>query len=495
MNELRETQPGVLTQDDLRVRLQRTALTFCSDGQDPFVPYAVRLIADFCGLRLEAHDSQSQFADLHLYYGNDSQRPCRLRIPEVYSYGLRSVPRVPSQNDFHAAQIPGIPFPFDIIRALRFWLTDEGNSAVPQAGFDVHDRLLASYSAQEALGVREIPIVNSYLLLLRVWLEARCSCKTRRLLPPGKKCAIVLSHDVDNPINPTDLSHRLWLSHMAARKLKPRRAAAYLRDGALAVRDRLSGRKDRYDLFRDIMQAEHRHDFRSTFFFASVSRLEGHPLDVTYDIGAPRFRRITRELISRGWDIGLHISYDARESWTRIAAEKKKLESLVERPVQGSRHHYWHMERPFWRTLVFHERAGLLYDTSIAFNEAPGYRLGIAYPFRPWNPYVQREVATLQICTVLMDGGYFYVPKQIVQGAIKQFQFLLDELKKYEGIAAIDWHEHTAYPGSALFREWGKAYLAIIDLLAADPAVEVCSYAQVLSLLHRHSHTSSEALS
>lgn len=458
-------------------------LRFATDSRDPFVLYSAHLLADFCGMSLVQSPPGSEGVDL--YHGDDRERRCQIRVPMLPSYQLSTIPRVPSECDFIAAKNLDAPFPFDFFQALQFWLADAANAGT--SNFDIHGRLIASRSAQEALHLREIPIVNHYLLLMRWWLRVRCNLATRSFLPDGKRCVLVLSHDVDNPIDPDNVSHRLWFSAKAARAHNRRDAFNCLRDGAHAFVRKMGGCNDRFDLFQEILRAEDHYGFRSSFFFSPVTYLEGHRLDVVYDVATPRFRQVMKDLIAGKWEVGLHISYNAYRVNTQIATERTRLEQIAGCRVRGSRHHYWHMGNPFWNTLEQHERAGLVYDSSIAFNDAPGYRLGIAYPFHPWNPLSQRAVTTLQIPTVFMDGSYFYNPEQTAEDALARIVTLLNHLKESEGVAAIDWHEHTAFSGAAAYREWGKAYLLLLGYLATDRSVAVCSFSQLLELMDRRS--------
>ena len=199
-----------------------------------------------------------------------------------------------------------------------------------------------------------------------------------------------------------------------------------------------------------------------------------------YEASAPRFSPVFRDLGARGFDVGLHISYGVLDDSRRLGAEKSLLERLVARPVLGSRHHFWHMTRPFWPTLEAHAEAGLAYDSSIAFNESPGFRLGIGLPFRPWNPLTEREIGTLQIPTVFMDGAFFYHPGATVASTLERVSAIVDTLKSYEAVAALDWHDYTSHPAtSRAFRPWGEAYLEILDLLAADPEVAIETFPEI----------------
>jgi hypothetical protein len=81
-----------------------------------------------------------------------------------------------------------------------------------------------------------------------------------------------------------------------------------------------------------------------------------------------------------------------------------------------------------------------------------------------------------------MDGALLYDPRATVEAALARIEQLVAALKRFEGVAALDWHEETSYPGSRRFRRWGECYLAVLDLLASDPEVAVITFDEALAL-------------
>jgi hypothetical protein len=444
----------------------------------PFVAYAIHLISDFCGIGLTLLNKTGSLPDI--YYGNDKDQPCKLRVPMVRYYDLHNVPGPSACTLAGGATCDDEVFPFDLFAAMRFWLADEGNVQSPESAFDVHGRLKAENSVQSQLNVLEMPVVNAYLLLFREWLKAKLRVVCQSRLPAGKKCAVVLSHDVDNPIDPGYPFHHLRLAHLALRKKKLGTSLRFVGNAILRGGYGLMYPAEKRWLFTDITKAEERYGFRSTFFFASKSKAEGHKLDVAYDVNTARFCQLFRQLASGDWEIGLHLSYRAGESSQVMTAERERLERLVKSEIKGARHHYWHLPRPFWDTLDRHAESGIKYDSSLSFNSAPGFRLGIAYPFRPWSPKRETSIKTLQIPTFLMDGALFEYGRQKNDAALDRVLSLLNNLKKYEGVAALDWHEYTSFPGSSKFRDWGQTYLNILEMLNADAEIAVYTGAEVL---------------
>ena len=420
-------------------------------------------------MRFEAIDPVARARHVDVYYGNDPRRSCALRIPRVEAYDVDSIP-VPPEPDEVPSPEPGAPFPYDLFAALRFWLTDEGHATLPEDAFDVHDRLMAARSAQARHGLLERPVVNAILLHLGVWLAEHVGATPVSPLPDGKRAMVLLSHDVDDPLDPSPLRIMRWVA-LAVRRGDLRTARGYTRSALKLLR--LPG--GRHWLFREVLEEETRRGLRSTFFFATTPRMArgASLLDVDYDLRAPRFRGVFEAIAGAGAEVGLHISYNARESHERIAAERAELEEISGVKVAGSRHHYWHMSKPFWRTLADHGRAGLRYDASIAFNEVPGYRLGIAFPFHPFDPTTRAPVSTLQLPAFVMDATLFRGDPTASASPVERAAALLDTLKRHRGVAAIDWHVRTSYPASPVYPGWGETYLAILDLLADDSEIEV----------------------
>jgi hypothetical protein len=454
----------------------RQTLTFSTDSDDPFVTYAIGLAGEVAGVAFASSDDGAP----DVYYGSDDRRPARMRILRVTPYSTATVPGPPGDAEYEAALRPDEPFPFDLVAALRFWLTDQGNADLPPDAYDEHDRLRPECSAQEMRGVREVPIANAYLLLFRHWLGSRLGAV---VTPHRRGCTVVLSHDVDSAVDPIDPRNGLGAAARGVRDgvslgRAARGAAATIARAALAW---TTDPRGRHALFDALADAEESRGLRSTFFFAATSRFApgGSRRDVAYDVGRPPVRDACRRLAERGVEIGLHTGYEARADARRIAAEAARLAEVAGVPVVGSRHHYWHLSRPMWGSLEAHGAAGLLFDSSVSFEDAPGYRLGVALPFRPWSPELGRPVRTLQVPALLMDSMLLLRPGMTAEAAVAEAARLLDVLKDHEGVAAIDWHEYTSLPASRSYREWGETYLGLLDLIAGDGDIRVASFAEL----------------
>lgn len=460
-----------------------TALTFRSDAASAQLELHRKLLARFLGVRIESPQSD---AAPDIYHGNDTSLACRVRIPIVIG-GYSDAP--PGLPDATRAIEVNAPFPFDLFAALSFWLTDAGNAAAAKSAFDRHGRLCVEASIQQRLNVVDTPIVNAYLTHFKEALERR-GLPTPGCFARGKRALILLSHDVDDPIDP-NLAHTMrcfanglgWSARFAKERAW-RSSVSFVRSTLRQTGKRIRQRGARRWLFSNVLREEAARGLRSTFFFAARSTYSqgASCFDVNYDVESDAFAPVMREIRDAGAEVGLHISYNAWRHADAIAAERQTLERVSDGRVIGSRHHFWHMAQPFWDTLNNHGLAGLHYDASTAFNEIPGFRLGAAFPFYPWNPQIDAPIATLQLPTVAMDSALFGQAHREVDATVRRMSELIEILKRYQGVASIDWHVRTSYPGSNEYAGMGQSYLEILDLLAADPELEVarCEDAQRL---------------
>lgn len=412
-------------------------LSFATDHPSAFLTHALEWVRGFTGVGLEP----TTRPDPDVYHGADVARRCRVRVPLEGDDALFTI--------------------------LQRWLTDAAHADAPPEAFDAHDRLTRAAAAAEL----RAPVVNHALQRFRARIEAAFDVQLRR-----RKAVVVLGHDVDDPVDRGAWPHALWTAGVAARHGRARNALGILRRtrGAPPARQWL---------FDDIVELEARHGFRSSFYFAATAAFmpDGDPLDVRYDLRSPSFRKALRRLRAAGAEVGLHMGYRACETPGQLERERARLEAASGGPVFGGRHHYWHLGKPVWPTLHAHARAGLRYDSSLAFNERPGYRMGIAFPYRPFDPQTQTAVDCWQVPVMAMDGGWFYRPEVTVDEAVAEFAGLLDDLKAAEGVAAIDWHVRTSAPGAPEVARYAEAYRQILGILEADPDVDALPAIEALT--------------
>ncbi len=435
------------------------------DRPSPRDEVALTWIAEWLGVRLTIVDAGA--GDVVLHRG-DHPPP---------DFGGITVPYRPDDRiwtDLLAGRVDAgtLPpsLPFDLIGAVAAHLDDVEHRT--GEGRDRHDRLRYDASIDARAGVGGLAVVNRYLGVLQQLLERDAGLEGIPRWPDGATAAIALSHDVDRPVKWGALR-----GFGAARRPALRHLPLYgAKVGWTAWQRTKAGEADDFWLFEPLVDAEAERGFRSTFLFAPTPAFaaRGTPDDVYYDIAWPRFEPIFQLLGERGFEIGLHAGYDAHRSLERLVGERDRLAIFAGLPIRGVRHHFWHLGPDEPATLRLHEEAGFAWDASMAYNDHPGFRRGVALPFNPWDAAMARPLGTLQLPTICMDGTLFRAGRGR-EAAVAEAMALIDEVIAVGGFGTLDWHVRTSLPLNREFRPWGEAYVAVLDRLAADDRVWVTS--------------------
>lgn len=272
--------------------------------------------------------------------------------------------------------------------------------------------------------------------------------------PEGKKAAVAAGHDVDYPEVIRLIEPLRKVAEMGARGIRP----------ALDV---LTGQRAHWH-FADWEALEQRMGVRSAFYFVPrqgtlLQYATGLP-DPFYDVTSAKFRRLFASLRAEGFEVGLHASYRAHEDFDRFKREKELLEEASQGPVNGNRHHYWHMNHDSpEETLYLHERLGLEYDSSMVHDHYIGWRRGISHPYFPFHPRLRRELRTLQIPPAWMDDQLFSFRSynELPEGRLATLKALAGRVAEQGGVLTVDVHDYVY--DDRLFPEWRKTYQ---DLLA-----------------------------
>jgi hypothetical protein len=188
-------------------------------------------------------------------------------------------------------------------------------------------------------------------------------------------------------------------------------------------------------------------DTRPAFFFmATKGSLFKYALgtpDGFYDVRAPEFRELFRYLRDEGCEIGLHASYNAYLRPNQLRREKQALEEVSGVPIDGNRHHYWHLDpKAPHETLLKHEEAAFLYDSSLALEYYPGYRRGICHPFRPFHPGERRELNLVELPPAWMDDHF---DRRLEHNKIAHPEDyasnLVNAARATNGVVVVDYHQ------------------------------------------------------
>jgi hypothetical protein len=157
-----------------------------------------------------------------------------------------------------------------------------------------------------------------------------------------------------------------------------------------------------------------------------------------------------------GWEIGLHQSFDAWRDKLRMREEKEKLEKTVGVPIVSCRQHW--LRFSFYSTWKVQQNLGLKQDTTLGFNDRPGFRNGAAVAFNPWD-HLDGAMQIESIPMVLMDSHLYDYHCYSDENRENQINYWLNEIKFVGGQASIVWHQRVMSKDYG----WDKGYEQLLS--------------------------------
>jgi hypothetical protein len=381
---------------------------------------------------------------------------------------------------FPAAPGNGFSLPFDLVSSafalLACW--DERTSSAR----DRFGRLPYSagvFAANPALKIEE-PAVDRYVALLRALLAPRLAELGLEGLPPSGWVwsdgpaasggfAVALTHDVDNLWRWTPRGFAAT-GVRSARALRRgdrgalRRELGDLREWATV---HLPRRSDPFWTFPRLLSGEDERGAASTFFIiASHAHRQDGNQPGTYRRRIPAVLGLLR----RGRrEIGLHGNDADRGSASALRLDRDDLAHRSAADISGIRYHY--LRCLYHETLPLLERAGFLYDTSLAFAEQEGFRNGCSFPFRPYFLQEERPLDLIELPLAIMDSTlqerhYRGLP---AAEALPAALAVLERVRASGGAVSLLWHPNRfdEYLGSG----YGDVYWRVAAWVAEQGGV------------------------
>ena len=328
----------------------------------------------------------------------------------------------------------------------------------------------------------ELLVENAVAVIERRLVESNVHLGTRIEKWPGKKkYAICLTHDVDSAHigAPAEI-----LSNTA--KYFLRRSHDHLTLARLGLKNfgyrhlmanPLMSFLDWHNLYKDF-------GFGQAFYiFYRPPQVKRHLNDCKSSLASPHMDwNGVKRLIDDGHEVGLHPSIFVADKVDHFVSSKQWLESKIETPVIGVRHHYWRVD---WRNphLTFRKQmnSGFRYDCSISWQEVAGFRAGTSHPYRPYDSGWDKPLNIYELPTSIMDGHV-----TDFQDSLANAKELVDKVARAGGVCVLDWHSESFF-NKAIY----KGDLEKLDkILAEHLANSECwaaTPAQVVAHWHRRS--------
>jgi hypothetical protein len=311
--------------------------------------------------------------------------------------------------------------------------------------------------AREAIGVGQWD--QAFGLLEEPWVD-RWMFRLLGLIPRFRdvvdelpaKARIWLTHDLDNLAKwrPRSVAGQILRTpvQLAQRRMRPL-AQAW---SEIAVRA-FTGR-DPYDVMGRVLAMEKGR--RSANFFLANGR---DHLFHRYDLAKPRFRKVMLDCLEKGMDVGLHGQVQHISNAAAINAEARKLAGLAGRSVSLNRQHYLRWDPA--ATFAGLQAAGIAVDSTLGYNDSPGFRTGSALPYLWFDCASGKPTRLLEVPLILAEFQ-FYDPRafdgEAVRRTLRQY---LEAATRQGGVFTVLFHNQYFHEGD--FPGHGAVYA---DLLA-----------------------------
>ncbi len=319
--------------------------------------------------------------------------------PELYSNNYKQEDEVLYSVENHNQ--PDVPFiidrnfQFDILETIFFHISrfEEVFSAkkdLNQAGWlDEKKHFLVRN------GLQEIPVVDH---LVAAFFEVISGVKIHQ------RTTFDISHDVDILYRLTPFSK--FLRSVVANLIYKRGFKDLQNTFQYWLKMQTKGLKDPYDNFEQLLRKENSWKSKQLFLMVGGNT----KFDNKYSINHPYVDNIIQMAFERGYEIGLHPSYNAGFEPKRYAEELQRLADKLKRPVQLNRQHWlrfnWEITPYLW------EENGIEVDCSMGYNQHLGFRCGTGFAYQMFDFKSNKAFSWKEQPLVFMESAAIHYARE-----------------------------------------------------------------------------------
>jgi hypothetical protein len=165
--------------------------------------------------------------------------------------------------------------------------------------------------------------------------------------------------------------------------------------------------------------------------------------------------RILINRIAEKFSTGIHPSFKASTDLKAFKTELQRLRTILKKDFHLSRFHYLKISMPVsYRNI---SNSGILEDYSMGYPDEPGFRAGIARPFRFYD-VIDDKITDLRIFPFqVMDVTLTLYKKMNSDGAKDIIKNLIQQTRKAGGMFISIWH-NTSLLETPECREWREVF-------------------------------------
>lgn len=361
-------------------------------------------------------------------------------------------PVSPEPTLFEIDQRGNLIFSHDFLKSAFYLLS--GWQELQTGNRDFMGRYPHSLSIQNRLKCTTLPLVNYYFEAIVQGLEAY-GMHHNKLIERKRlfgEYGFLLSHDVDRVAfyHTREILFKLKQYFGLAPRYYSKPLTLRLFFKGLLFRVNPFRKADPWWNFDTMIEQEKRLGIRSSFYFL---KKEHRNLDSRYMFSDLKIRKLIKTLIMDGFEVGLHGTIHSAKHESSMFKQVQELTKAMGHKPRGIRQHYLRFFHPY--TFRLQVKAGLKYDTTLAFAEHEGYRNGYCYPFKPYDFERDEMLDIWEIPLTMMEVSVLnYRQLEFNEMHDSVFQ-LITEARKFGGIFSLLWHncrlDEYQYPGITKF--------------------------------------------
>jgi len=221
---------------------------------------------------------------------------------------------------------------------------------------------------------------------------------------------------------------------------------------------------EKYWFFEDILNIENEYSIKSVFnFYGGNGGWARSPksllFDPAYKIHSKKLRHLIQDMNRKGWQIGLHQSYDSWSDPDKMRLEKQHIERNLLSEITLCRQHW--LRFSWFQTWPAQDSSGFSKDMTLGFNDYPGFRNGCALSFHPWIAGESSPLNIEAIPMILMDSHLYDYGQYSKEERITEINRWINEIKFTHGVGSIIWHQRVF----SRDYNWKNGFISVLDTL------------------------------
>jgi hypothetical protein len=344
---------------------------------------------------------------------------------------------------FHVDEPSAWPFdPF----ALSFYLVSRYEEYLYFEP-DEHGRFRPESSLAYRENFLRVPLVDIIIHELKKLLEV----KSPGINLPGQPFRFIPSFDID--IAYAHLGKGLWRAMAAWIKLLLKVDYKQIKERISTLKGKIADPYDNFGIHQELAE-KYGHPL---LYFVLLGNFGRYDRNTTHR--SNRFRDLLSKLNLKA-GLGIHPSYQSHLRPEILDKEKKRLESIILKPVTKSRFHFLRLKFPeSCQNLL---ATDIEEDFSLGYSSINGFRASTCTPFYFYDLQKEERSELKMHPFIFMDSAMIDHLKISPREAVNEIKFLVNQVEIFGGEAIGIWHNYSLSEKDQ-YKGWSEVMVSVFS--------------------------------